>query len=657
MFNLFHRISLPLRHLAVALTLASPALADCPVLTLTGPADIEQLTGHVSAFADPDWTVTPESAVTTDAGRFQTSATGIVDFGYTPAHVWMRLCLQNATDIADWRFYAHENFFQHFAVYILRADGRIDTAIDLRPDSPFAARPIADPQMVAPLNLAPGESVTLLMAYASGGSTQIDFSVQTLDSFLAIKAAKTAKDFFFYGMMMLLIAVALIALVLLRHAIFLAYCAYAASALLFVMHEDGVAFQFLWPALPAFNGVASVFVGSSLIVSGAAYARVFLKTRERHPWIDRLLFALIAGTILLDAALFLPALQLLKKLLVMMSLLAFLTFTVSGVWSYLKGHKEVRFYMLAWLGVMLSSLLMNLRHIVGLEIPQETVHDSMRAVMVLDAMMMGLAIADRYNQLRRSRQVAMQQNLESARHRLELNQRLSDLTERHDEAVRQARSRDGHIQNLVHDLRQPLHALRLNVMSLTDTPQAQPERMEAAFAYLEGLIGQHLETAPGPPPGAGTRTEDDALGVQQILAAIREMFAADAAAKGLSLRLVPSSLDAPVDALVLTRIVSNLVSNAIKYTDTGGVLIGTRRRGTTVRIEVHDTGPGLSAADFATACQRAVRLDRDLSRAVGSGLGLAIAVDLADRHGLRLERCPARRGGAGIALVIPAAKG
>ena len=54
MFNLFHRISLPLRHLAVALTLASPALADCPVLTLTGPADIEQLTGHVSAFADPD---------------------------------------------------------------------------------------------------------------------------------------------------------------------------------------------------------------------------------------------------------------------------------------------------------------------------------------------------------------------------------------------------------------------------------------------------------------------------------------------------------------------------------------------------------------------------------------------------------------------------
>ncbi|MCA8930554.1 MAG: 7TM-DISM domain-containing protein, partial [Alphaproteobacteria bacterium] len=204
----------------------------------------------------------------------------------------------------------------------------------------------------------------------------------------------------------------------------------------------------------------------------------------------RLLFALIAGTILLDAALFLPALQLLKKLLVMMSLLAFLTFTVSGVWSYLKGHKEVRFYMLAWLGVMLSSLLMNLRHIVGLEIPQETVHDSMRAVMVLDAMMMGLAIADRYNQLRRSRQVAMQQNLESARHRLELNQRLSDLTERHDEAVRQARSRDGHIQNLVHDLRQPLHALRLNVMSLTDTPQAQPERMEAAFAYLEGLIGQ-----------------------------------------------------------------------------------------------------------------------------------------------------------------------
>jgi signal transduction histidine kinase len=220
-----------------------------------------------------------------------------------------------------------------------------------------------------------------------------------------------------------------------------------------------------------------------------------------------------------------------------------------------------------------------------------------------------------------------------------------------------ARSRDTRIQNVAHDLRQPLHALRLSIMNLQSAQHSEPgaaQKIEASFDYLETLIARQLEANDDiAPPGGGDDAPIAELGLQEILSAVEEMFRSDAHEKGLSLRLRPSDLDAQGDALVLTRILSNLVSNAIKYTDSGGILIGTRKKKGTIRVEIHDTGSGMSEAEFAEASKRNVRLQSGLSRAEGSGLGLAIAIDLAQRNGMRIERSNLRETGLGLVLVIP----
>lgn len=647
-----------------ALVLTAPGAVaqdtDCPVLDLSGPVKSRQFAGFISAFQDPDWQLGIEELSAAGAGRFNLLETHIPGFGYTRSKIWLRICARNTTaDVTDWRFYAHENFFQVYEVYVVHGDGRIDTAVHLQPDSPFSSRPIADPELLAPMSIAPGEAVTLYIAYWSGGSSQLDFSMETKSSYDAIASAKTAKDFFFYGMMMLLMAVALVALLMFRHPVFLAYIAYWASALLFVMHGDGVAFQYLWPALPGFNSNATIVTGSCLIVFGATYARIFLRTWDRHPWTDRVLLGFILLTLALDAVLFVPDPQLLKKILVMVSLASFLSCIAAGFIAYFSGTREARFYLIAWLSVVVSSLLMNLRHVLGLEIPQETVHDSMRAVLVFDAMMMGLAIADRFNQLRKSRQAALEENLTTARHYLDLNQRFADLQSQHELAVELSKSRDHDFQNVIHDLRQPLHALRLNIVNLNTgaPPKAGgTQTIETAFSYLENLISEHL-AAPPEVRRTADETQDNAPGLQDILGAIEEMFAPDAESKGLSLRFVRTGLDVQVNPLVLTRIVSNLVANAIKYTDTGGVLIGTRRQGGSVLIEVHDTGPGLSRAEFDQARERNVRLDKNRDAAEGSGLGLSIVIGLTHKHGLDLRLSRMRRGGTGMVVVVPPGAG
>ena len=99
------------------------------------------------------------------------------------------------------------------------------------------------------------------------------------------------------------------------------------------------------------------------------------------------------------------------------------------------------------------------------------------------------------------------------------------------------------------------------------------------------------------------------------------------------------------------RIVSNLISNAIKYTPSGKVLLCARKFGDQIRIEVHDTGLGMSDQEFDLAVQRNVRLHENAAE--GHGFGLSIAKSLAEKNGCEIVRLKRSRGGTSIALILP----
>ena len=94
--------------------------------------------------------------------------------------------------------------------------------------------------------------------------------------------------------------------------------------------------------------------------------------------------------------------------------------------------------------------------------------------------------------------------------------------------------------------------------------------------------------------------------------------------------------------------------NAIKYTNQGRVLVGVRRAGDRVHLEVHDTGPGLDDATFHRMLGRSVRLDPG-SATQGAGLGLAIVHEIVLTHGLEIGLVPRQTPGTSIRVVLPAA--
>lgn len=629
-------------------------------LEFSGRVTADDLQGHIEAFLDLDGDWTIENIQ--DAPFRKVTIRG-VDFGYTKGAIWLRTHLRNTSNATDnWRIHFRENFLPVINAYSVSPGISPKLINQTTTTSTFFDRLVIYPEVIIPLELGPGQETVLYVMYRSDGATQTSFGIHSAEDFTTFAAARTARNFVFYGMILFLTVAATLAFLITRHSVFAAYGFYTAAALIYMMHADGNAFQYIWPSAPVFNNYASILTGTGFIVTGANFARQFLQTKLRHPVMDRLLLGAMILAIGLVASTITGETQTVKKLLVLLGFLSILLFTASGLVSARTRFREVRFYVIAWTGALFASAVMMSRHWFGIDISEDTQLDAMRVVMVSDAAFMGLAILDRFNQLKQARQEVMKVSLDQAQRTLALSRRMQDLERKHDLATELAEARGRKLSDTVHDIRQPLHALRLNIQAMIGSPDqavANIQDIEKTFAYLEDLVASELDMRAQnervPEPHSPANAITDAVEVGEILIGVRDMFASDAAAKGIEISVVACSAHTTVPPLPLMRLVSNLVSNAVKFTPTGKVLVGVRRRSNGLRLEVHDTGPGLSETDFRQALGRSVRIGDEAQKIDGSGLGLAIVQEIVVSHGMRIGILPRQSPGTSIYVMLPAA--
>lgn len=585
------------------------------------------------------------------AAGFRPLETGFINFGYIKDAVWLRFEVINPNDDDQWRIHFRENFFPEFAVWSVMPDGQVTQYTDITPDKGFRGRSLPYPELVSPITLPRDVPVTVYVRYRSGGASETSFDVLTEAAFDERAARRTAKNFIYYGMMLILVIASSVAFIGTSRTVFAAYALYASSGLLFVMHGDGNTFRYLWPNAPEFNAYASVLLGVAIIFCGPNFARSFLQTDKHNPILDRVLLAtMLMPLVTMACTLFIDT-QVIKKLLVLEAFFCMIMMMVSGLVAARTRFREVRFYIAAWTGAVISSAIMTMRHWIGLDISAEVQFDSMRMVLVLDAGLMGFAIQDRFNQLKQNRQHALEASLAEAEENVRLSKRLQHLELQYEMAEQLAQARNRTLADTAHDLRQPLHALRLNVNALLKGGAKQRgdlDEVEKTFDYVQQLLSRELETA-----SLESQEQDvSVVDIGEVLTSVGEMLGPDAEAAGVDLRIIPSSQQATIAPLAVMRIVSNLVSNAIKYGGAGKVLVGVRRINGRVVIEVHDTGPGLSEDAFQHAVSRHVRLDT-AGVAQGNGLGLSIVSALAQEHGAEFSRLPRRTTGLSVRVVFP----
>lgn len=202
------------------------------------------------------------------------------------------------------------------------------------------------------------------------------------------------------------------------------------------------------------------------------------------------------------------------------------------------------------------------------------------------------------------------------------------------------------LAGVVHDLRQPLDALAIYTEMLSADPSQASElapRMLRAVASAQGLAQSLQDFAALRALGAmGAPAAVHVPALLADLAAIHEPLVRQ---KGLEWRVHPLDVTLHRDAGLLRRLLGNLLANAVRYTERGGVLLAVRRRGGGLAFEVWDTGRGIAPADQQRVFEPFVRLGgTEEVGGEGAGLGLAVVRELADQLGgvLALRSQPGR---------------
>lgn len=227
---------------------------------------------------------------------------------------------------------------------------------------------------------------------------------------------------------------------------------------------------------------------------------------------------------------------------------------------------------------------------------------------------------------------------------------LSALQKEHRLAEQANRDKSDLLAAASHDLRQPVHAMgffveALEGQSMSPGAERLVARIKRSLWSLDGLFHSLLEMSR---LEAGVIIpERGPILLDPILAALIEEYTPLARRRSLRLRRVPTQIAVESDPVLLERMLRNLVANAVRYTRTGGVIVGVRRRGARVAVEVCDTGAGMTKADCAAAFKAFRRLGRcpdELEPEDGLGLGLCIVGHLSRLldHPIEIDSQPGR---------------
>ncbi|WP_314101560.1 PAS-domain containing protein [uncultured Stenotrophomonas sp.] len=243
-------------------------------------------------------------------------------------------------------------------------------------------------------------------------------------------------------------------------------------------------------------------------------------------------------------------------------------------------------------------------------------------------------------------------------------ERTRDLDEARREAERANRYKTRFVASAVHDLLQPLNAARMFVSvlrgKLSGDARELSEHVDAALAAQDSILNSLLDISRL--ESGALQTHVHAFALSPLLETLAREFGLAAQNRGLQLDWVDTRAVVVSDEALLRRILQNFLSNALRYTPRGRVLIGCRRVGDQLRIEVHDQGPGIPESLQGEIFEEFRRLDDGVDQERGAGLGLAIVERIGRLLGHRISlRSTLGRGSVfavtvalGDAAAIPA---
>lgn len=552
---------------------------------------------------------------------------------------WLKIDVYNADATATQRLLAL-GLPDAFFVYVFTVqDSHWATLYQLEQTTAFAQRPLPNRFLYAPLTLPAHASTRLYIAYQTHGKTPLQPRLVTAGTLAQQDTQNDVLNGILFGVLLMLGCALCFNRYGFGHSGSRDYLGLIVFNLLFLSQIQGYNFQFLWPGHPDWNMRAPGLIGIALLVAHAWFSLRFLQVRQRFPGIYALLTALIGLALcslpLAGQGYFTEWVSLLVVFYATVAVIA-------GIFAVRQQVPAARFYLLGAVSLIVFNVVLMLLSIFGKNpFPMLSIFTYPKIAYVLEPIFFMVAAI---NQLQRFEE----QKAELRVKRQAETELLIKAEQARLAALQEAKNQQLLLASASHDLSQPLASIRFAIEVLRAREEAGPVALHIGktLDYAQGLIQDLIQQARQDFSGHADRVP-----LFEVFDRLHGEFAPIAAQKGLAFDTVSSSVEIQGSALLLHRILGNLLANAIRYSPKGRVLLGARRRAGFVEIQILDTGVGLFEVDCVALMspfrQGAHRDD------AGYGLGLFIVKTLCQQCHYELLVSSKLGKGSVFAVKIP----
>jgi len=379
------------------------------------------------------------------ASRFHPFSQGRTHLGVAAGAWWLRLEVHNTTDQPlTWLLQPTHPQFDQAQMHCFPARGP-RTTLRLGDHAPFALRPYSHQTNLFPLRLGPGEKawVYVRLAYEEAGIADVRLRIWSPEPFARHQVFHITAMALMIGALLMIALFNLVMAFSTRAPEYFWYVLYVLSVVMTSLAYQGLGYRFLWHGWSWFTDNAPIMFPVLILTLSAQFTRYFLKLRQTMPWVDRVLQGFVVFTLLLLSVLFLGFRR--EAILVANCITLFsLAFPILGLRLWLRGRYEARYYTLAWTAWVIALALVFMRYF-GLSRLELVTNVLPVAFMLLEALLLSMALADRVNLLRRQKEQAEKSYLDALKKdkqelERQVRERTAKIEQMHQQAVKASRT-------------------------------------------------------------------------------------------------------------------------------------------------------------------------------------------------------------------------
>jgi diguanylate cyclase (GGDEF)-like protein len=417
------------RALALAvLALVGPAWADGDAIDLpSSVTKVEELGAKVFYLHDPEGNLTLDDVMApATASRFARTEGRYPNFGFTRNWIWLRFTVQSPPGRDRmWILEIDYPPLDQIEIYapMRDADGAMRYRMRKGGDFlPYAAREIQSNDYLFPLDLPQNSVQTIYLRVRSESSVTVPLRLLSRSGLESARWSESFQLALFFGALLALGAFNLLLWFTLRNRSYLYYVAFVGMTAMAYFCYNGLAYQYFWPELPAWNNRAPMFFGFLTIATGALFGRSFLRVWEHGRRYDVPAMAVIGVSLLLAAATVSPMPYWVSaRCFPFVAIAGSVNLIVNSIQAIRRGYRPARVFLLAWAALIAGLLAFALRALEILPGNFFTIY-GVQIGSLVEALLLSQALAQRIHTMREEKEAAQQAALQAKESALQVKE-------------------------------------------------------------------------------------------------------------------------------------------------------------------------------------------------------------------------------------------